>query len=82
MATGKGGKKKGKGGKGKGGKGPTVVGPYDRPYLTEKQVAREARIRARESVETPESIAKRYDTEQTGAQAIGETFEEIGRAHV
>lgn len=77
MATGKGGKNKGKGGKGKGGKGPTVVGPYDRPYLTERQVAREARIRARESVETPESIAKRYDTEQTGAQAIGETFEEM-----
>lgn len=77
MATGKGDKNKGNGGKGKGGKGPTVVGPYDRPYLTEKQIAREARIRARESVETPESITKRYDTEQAGATAIGESFEEM-----
>jgi len=56
---------------------PTVVGPYDRPYLTDRQIAREARIRAGESVETPESIAKRYEVEETGARAIGESFEQM-----
>lgn len=56
---------------------PTVVGPYDRDYRTDREVAQAARQRALESVENRDAINRRFDTEQTGAQKIGESFEQM-----
>lgn len=57
--------------------GPTVVGPYDSPFLTPRQQAREARRRALEAVETPETLRKRAEREREGAKVISESFEDM-----
>ncbi len=70
------GKGKGKG-KGNGKNTVVVVGPYDRDYLNDREVARETRRRTQESAVSPEEIKRQYDREQTGATALGETFEQM-----
>lgn len=58
-------------------KRPTVVGPYDRPYRTEKQVEREAQRLAQGAVEPVSSIESRYGREREGATRITETFQDM-----
>jgi hypothetical protein len=70
------GKNKNKG-KGKGKNQPAVVGPYDRPYRTEKQVEREAQRLAQGAVEPVSAIESRYGREREGATRITETFQDM-----
>ena len=71
------GKKDGKGkGGGKGNK-PVVLGPYDQPYLTQRQIREEQRRRAAEAVEPLSAIESRYAREREGATRISESFQEM-----